>query len=424
LKLFDDLRWTHSQLQHGADLLAVALYRHGLQPRSTITVILSGRSEFHLVLRAATKLNCPFSPINLRSPKNAKEIRHMLTLTKAKAVLIDNASIVEDLENNVPDLMRNMQVKVVLDGPVVRPGYVSLGQLIETTATDQAFEEASTALDAEPRYEDDVVYIGFTSGTTSLPKAVPHTNLSFAWNMRSWQDAFALDHQRVWLHILPMNSIVGSIWTLAYLVSGGSVTHVQPGFDTESIAAAIASGGYTDMLAVPSMIDLLAANPFLDNPHHHGLDRLIVGGSKILRSHVEKAFLKIRCRRLSAFFGMTEGTSVCHETLTGVPVGSDEPIYAGYVNPGCKVRICDPSDTKPVPRGIPGELVQGGHQRVKSYLGGQGQDSFFVEDGEVWYRCGDQAVMMPDGRIAIVGRYKGEQNISSRPISVLRVPQT
>jgi acyl-CoA synthetase (AMP-forming)/AMP-acid ligase II len=401
----------------------VALYKQGLQLQSTVAVILGGRSEFHLVLRAATKLNCPFSPMNLRSPKNAKEIRHMLTLSQAKAIVIDNASIVEDLESNVPDLMRDMQVKVVLDGPVVRPGYLSLSQMIENTATDEDFDEISTRLDTLSRHQDDVVYIGFTSGTTSLPKAAPHTNLSFVWNLRSWQEAFALDHQRAWLHILPMNSIVGSLWTLAYMIPGGSVTHVQAGFDTTSIAAAISSGEYTDMLAVPSMIDLLAASPLLD-PRHRGLDRLIVGGSKILRSHVERAFLRIRCRRLSPFFGMTEGTSVCSETLTEVPAVSDEPIYAGYVNPGCKVRICDPSDTKPVPRGVPGELVQGGHQRIRRYLGGQGKENFFVENGEVWYRCGDQAVMQPDGRIAVVGRYKGEQKISSCPISMLTMSQT
>lgn len=419
LEQSDSLLWTHSQLQHGADLLAVALQRQGLQPHSTIAVILSGRSEFHLVLRAAAKLNCPFSPMSLRSPKNAKEIRHMLTLTHARAVIIDNASIVTDLENSVPDLMRDMQVKVVLDGLVERPDYLSFSQMIENAAMDESLDEISTRLDTLPRHQDDVVYIGFTSGTTSLPKAAPHTNLSFVSNTRSWQEAFTLDHRRAWLHILPMSSIVGSVWTLAYLVPGGSVTHVGAGFEGEPVASAVSSGKYTDMLAVPSMIDLLAASPSLDNPHHEGLDHLIVGGSKILRSHVDKAFRKIRCRRLSPFFGMTEGTSVCSETLTGLPISFDEPIYAGVVNPGCKVRICDPSDTVPVPRGVPGELVQGGHQRIKSYLGGQGKDNFFIENGEVWYRCGDQAVMRPDGRIAIVGRYKGEEDISRCPLSVL-----
>ena len=62
----NELRWTHSQLQYGAELLAHSLAQKGVQPKFTIAVILSGRAEFHLILRAAVKLNCPFTPMNLR----------------------------------------------------------------------------------------------------------------------------------------------------------------------------------------------------------------------------------------------------------------------------------------------------------------------------------------------------------------------
>ncbi|KAK5209187.1 hypothetical protein LTR47_004896 [Exophiala xenobiotica] len=377
-----------------------------------------------MVFRAAIKIGCPFAPINLRSPKNAKEIRHMLTLSNAKAIIMDNNSVAEDLQRHAPDLMSDMQVKVILDGDLGVHNYLSFGDLITDAAADKAFEESSLGLDRRPRNEDDVVYIGFTSGTTSLPKAAPHTNKSLACNMNSWEEVFALDHTRAWLHILPMNSIVGSSWTLAYLIAGGSVTHVNYAFDPDSVAAAICTGDYTDLLAVPSMIDLLATSPSLSEVSNKGIDRMIVGGSKILRSHVEKSFQKIKCQRFSPFFGMTEGTSVCTETLYAVPGNLQDPIYAGYANPGCKIRICDPDKTEPVPRGSPGEIVQGGLQKIERYLGGSGKDSFFVEDGEIWYRCGDQAVMLENGRIAIVGRYKdmiirGGMNIASAAVEAV-----
>ena len=60
------LRWTHKHLQHGADLLAHGLVKRGVELGSTIAVILSGRAEFHMILRAAVKLKCPFTPLNLR----------------------------------------------------------------------------------------------------------------------------------------------------------------------------------------------------------------------------------------------------------------------------------------------------------------------------------------------------------------------
>ncbi|KAI1619273.1 hypothetical protein EDD37DRAFT_698729 [Exophiala viscosa] len=413
-------------LQYGADLLAHALTTQRLESGSTIAVLLGGRAEFHMVFRAAIKIGCPFTPINLRSPKNAKEIRHMLTLTNAKAVIVDNESVAEDLQRNVPDLMSDMHVKIILDGDFGMHNYLKLSDLITEAAVDKTFEESSLALDRWPRNEDDVVYIGFTSGTTSLPKAAPHTNKSLACNMKSWEQVFALDDTRSWLHILPMNSIVGSSWTLAYLIAGGSVTHVNYAFDPDSVASAICTGEYTDLLAVPSMIDLLATSPSLSKRSNKGIDRMIVGGSKILRSHVEKSFQKIKCKRFSPFFGMTEGTSVCTETLYGVPDNVHDPIYAGYANPGCKIRICDPDKIEPVPRGTPGEIVQGGLQKIERYLGGSGEDSFFVEEGETWYRCGDQAVMLENGRIAIVGRYKaldmiirGGMNIASAAVEAV-----
>ncbi|KAK4942016.1 putative NRPS-like protein biosynthetic cluster [Elasticomyces elasticus] len=323
-----------------------------------------------MVFRAAIKIGCPFTPINLRSPKNAKEIRHMLTLTKAKAIIVDNNSVAEDLQRNAGTLMNDMQVRIILDGGDGVHNYLSFSALIEEAAIDKQFEESSLELNRRLRNEDDVVYIGFTSGTTSLPKAAPHTNKSLACNMKSWEKVFSLDPTRSWLHILPMNSIVGSSWTLAYLIAGGSVTHVNYAFEPDSVAAAICTGDYTDLLAVPSMIDLLATSPSLSEPSNKGIDRMIVGGSKILRSHVEKSFQKIKCKRFSPFFGMTEGTSVCTETLYEIPENVQDPIYAGYANPGCKIRICDPDKTEPVPRGTPGEIVQGGLQRIERYLGG------------------------------------------------------
>lgn len=211
--------------------------------------------------------------------------------------------------------------------------------------------------------------------------------------------------------------VVGSSWTLAYLIPGGSVTHANFNFDVSSIAETICSGECTDILPVPSMIDLLASSPLLQSENNKGIDHVIVGGSKILRSHVEKSFKNLKCSRFSPFFGMTEGTSVCTETLWEIPASVQDPIHAGYTNPGAKTRICAPETTAPLPRGEPGELVQGGLQKIERYLGGQGKDNFFTDAGETWYRTGDQAVMGEDGRITIVGRYKGNWRILSCVIS-------
>lgn len=195
------LIWTHKQLQHSADLLAHALAERGVQPGSTIAVLLSGRAEFHTILRAAVKLKCPFTPINVRSAQHAKEIRHMFTLSEAKVVIVEDAAIAQSLEEHVPDLMSAMQLKAMTGDKSTFESYLSLGDLVSSAAMDNTFESQSQALDSMPRDLEDVVFNWFTSGTTSLPKAAPHTNKSLTANIRSWGDSFKLDDTRAWLHV-------------------------------------------------------------------------------------------------------------------------------------------------------------------------------------------------------------------------------
>ena len=125
----------------------------------------------------------------------------MLTLSDTKVVIVEDAAVAEHLEKNVPDLMRDMQLKVIAgDTPTVE-SYLSLNDLVSDAAKDETFEAQSRALDQASRNLEDTVFIWFTSGTTSLPKAAPHTNKSLTANIRSWGEAFNLDDKRAWLHI-------------------------------------------------------------------------------------------------------------------------------------------------------------------------------------------------------------------------------
>ena len=135
-----------------------------------------------------------------RSPQNAKEIRHMLTLSNTKVVIVEDAAIAQRLEENVPDLMQAMQLKIVTGKTASIASYFTLNDLISDAANDKTFEVQSRTLGDIPRTGEDIVFIWFTSGTTSLPKAAPHTNRSLTANIDSWRETFKLDDQRAWLH--------------------------------------------------------------------------------------------------------------------------------------------------------------------------------------------------------------------------------
>lgn len=75
-----------------------------------------------------------------------------------------------------------------------------------------------------------------------------------------------------------------------------------------------------------------------------------------------------------------------------------------------------------VPVGEAGEIHQSGPGLIHGYLGMEDHDAFYTDaNGDRWFRTGDQAIMYPDGRFSITGRYKdlivrGGKNISPSAI--------
>ena len=130
----------------------------------------------------------------------------MLSLSETKVVFVEDAFVANALEENVPDLMHDMQLKVMMGGDSTTGSFLSFNDLISDPARDPTFEAQRRALDELPRTLDDTVFIWFTSGTTSLPKAAPHTNRSLTANIRSWGESFELDDRRAWLHVCKSGS--------------------------------------------------------------------------------------------------------------------------------------------------------------------------------------------------------------------------
>ena len=54
-----------------------------------------------------------------------------------------------------------------------------------------------------------------------------------------------------------------------------------------------------------------------------------------------------------------------------------------------------------------GELHQSGQNLTTKYLSDDGQETFYKdEEGTSWLKSGDQAIMHPNGRIYVSGRFK------------------
>lgn len=171
----DYLRWSHSQLERGAELLAVAFRDLGLQQGEAVAVFVNNVAEWSLILYATMLLRVPFVNCNPRSAPNAEEVKHVLKTSGARAVIATDIELARRLEEAAPAEMKSMRFEMLLGNESRQPrsnstSYLYLGTLLTKAASRPDLQQTLNELDKSLREQDDTVIIFFTSGTTSLPK--------------------------------------------------------------------------------------------------------------------------------------------------------------------------------------------------------------------------------------------------------------
>jgi len=268
--------------------------------------------------------------------------------------------------------------------------------------------------------ENESVAILFTSGTTSLPKGVPHNDMTlntFCENLslggRSEEGGFC--------SVLPNNHAMGYFYTLHFMMHGAAIVYPSPSFDAVAMVKALEEETCTRTALVPTTLHaLLEILKVRGIPLKSSLVDVGISGSSVTPDNIRRAVFDLGSKGVSTGFGMTEGSPIWSPPVQDPEdlVNGDLTI-AGPPAPGARIRICDPGSRTPIHRGERGEIHQTGPGLVKAYLGiGVGEDQFYVgDDGRRWFVTGDQGVMLPDGRISITGRYKdminrGGENVS------------
>ncbi|KAK0389845.1 hypothetical protein NLU13_3418 [Sarocladium strictum] len=414
----DYLRWTYSDLKIAVDRLADSLLRLGVGRGDVLASCLDNGIEFVMVYWAAHKLGCPFVPINPKTLVNRDEAAHMLNVAKVSAVVVGSEKhgrLIDEMNEG-----RGFIVKVVVSERPSDSSWVPFSSMLQPPQSLEMENSVKSTL--EPHEE--VVTVLFTSGTTSKPKGVPHTSTTlnaFCQNL----SPKTTSHKNVFCSVLPNNHAMGYFFPLHYMMHGAAVVYPSAGFDATKMAEALQLEKVTHTAIVASALhSLLEAVEYLESDFTSSLEDVCLSGSSVTPANIRHVFGKLGSKGASTGFGMTEGSPIwCTSKKTPEELIIGESTNAGVISPGAHVRLCAPGSRDAVPRGQPGEIHQTGPGVIKSYLGmSGGSEDFYTDDcGRVWFVTGDQAVMHPDGRFSVTGRYKemiirGGENISPAAI--------
>jgi surfactin family lipopeptide synthetase C len=375
---------TYGELDRLANQLAHRLLRAGITPGTPVGLFVERSTAMLVGILGILKAGCAYVPLDPTYP--AQRIAFILNDTQAPLV-VTQQHLASQL--NLPE-----QALLILD-----PGGSQL---------------AGEPHDAPPVVIDpaSLAYIIYTSGSTGTPKGVPvtHSNLFHSTAARRHYYGEKVGRFLLLSSFAFDSSVAGIFWTLT---DGGTLVLPAPGDerDLDQIARLIARQQVTHTLALPSLYRLL-----LDYAPPGSLDSLrtvIVAGEPCPPELFAQHSAQIAAAALYNEYGPTEATVWSSVYRVNSEAGQKAvPIGKPIANTKLYVLDCL---SRPVPIGVPGELVIGGAGVVPGYWQRPDLSSErfrpnpFGEDHV--YRTGDRVRWLPDGNLEFLGRVDNQVKI-------------
>ncbi len=264
-----------------------------------------------------------------------------------------------------------------------------------------------------------VRWIYWTSGTTSDPKGVLHTDRSLIAGGSCLAHALRLTPSDVGSMAFPYAHIAGPDYTVMLLLYGFpavlfekfAMPDALDGYRRHGVTIAGGSTAFYSMFLTEQRKD--PATPLLPSL------RLLAGGGAPKPPEVYHAVVRELGCQLTHGYGMTEVPMI----TMGSPDDTPENLATTEGRPpeGMSIRVTTPDGT-PLPAGTDGEVRLRGEAVCQGYLNQKDTTGVFDSDG--YLITGDLGHLTPSGHLVLTGRSKDViirkgENISAKEIEDL-----
>jgi acyl-CoA synthetase (AMP-forming)/AMP-acid ligase II len=381
--------------------LAGGLRGLGVADGDRVAVLSLNSDRYHEVLGATLWAGGVVVPVNLRW--SVPEVAGSLAEVGARVLVVDDAfaRLAPDLRAAVPTLEH-----VVLAGDAPAPD--------GTAALEQLVADSAPVPDAR-RGGSDLAGVFYTGGTTGRAKGVmlSHANLLTS-ALGGLATGEFLGADAVLLHVAPMFHLADfGCWVAATVLAD---THVMlPAFDPAAVLAAVAEHRVTDLLLVPTMVQLVADHPRVAEFDLSSVRRVLYGAAPMSEGVLSRVVKALPNARFLQCYGMTELSPGATALLAA---DHEDPVRrrsAGRAMPHAEVRVVGPDDEE-LPRGEVGEVVVRGGNVMLGYWDRPAETAEALRGG--WMHTGDGGRMDEDGYVFVVDRLKdmivtGGENVFS-----------
>jgi long-chain acyl-CoA synthetase len=406
-----------ADLDRYANRFARLLLDNGFQKGDVVGINLPNIPEYGIAWLGTLRAGCVVSGV---SPLlSAPEMQHQLSDSKARGLVTLDAVFaahVVKIADELPDLRL---VAVAGVGGFLSPlkrflgkrlGKIPTGKItplagktvlkIEQAIKSTVYSDADPGVPVTP---DDIAYIQYTGGTTGLPKGaqLSHRNvvadLLITQHWLHWEKGRGLA-----LSGFPFFHIAGLFFNKNCIYLGWTQVLIPNPRDTDHICKEIVKYRPSVLVNVPSLFQMLIANPRFKDLDHSGLEACISAASPFPEESQRQLEKIVGQGKLLEVYGMTETSPL----TTMNPV--DGPKKLGHIGlplPNTDICLKSTETGERVPLGQPGEICVKGPQVMVGYFN-KPEETKKVFDAEGYMHTGDVAVQDEDGYLRIVDRTK------------------
>ena len=389
-------RYTYRALRAEVRRLARALHALGVRRGDKVAILMGNRAEWLIADFAITLLGAVMVGVNTWA--SARELEHILSHSDTRFLFCvarylkhDYAAVLAELRPKLPLLEQ-----IICVGDAGRPDWLSYEDLL---SQGNSIEEK--AIDAAQRtvQPDDMAYLLYTSGSTSLPKGVQIQHYALIENM--WQIGErqrVTEHDRLWLAVSLFWGL-GCENALFNLLTHGGCVVLQEHFDAGQALELIERERCSVFYGTPNMVQAL--HQHADRPKRD-LSSLR-GGATIGTPEQIMRVVELGAREICNIYGLTETYGNCNVTDAGEPLGK-RISNVGRPLDGVDQRIVDPATGKVLPAGEVGEIRVKGYVTTGYYKDPARTAEAFDENG--FFRTGDLGMLDAEGYLHFRGRIK------------------
>lgn len=257
---------------------------------------------------------------------------------------------------------------------------------------------APEACSTPPPQADTSFYVGFTSGSTGLPKGFRRDHGSWSESFRvSLQDFGPAAAGRVLApgrmsHSLFLFGMLLGLWT-------GAGVEVQERFSAPQALATLAAGATPVLVAVPSQLVLMLEQARRRQlPPVPGVQLVLISGARWMRQHTPALQALFPQARIVEFYGASEASYIAWmEADAHAP-----PQAVGRPFSNVQLQIRPPAGGVPLPAGQAGQIWLRSPMLFRDYVGAT-DGTAALRDGD-WLSVRDMGYLDAQGLLHLCGR--------------------